>query len=121
MRSPALFAVLVFVSLSCATGRVSLDSGSASQPSLTNATQGFESLALASASCRATTEQESQAEAKSGTKWLWIVLGVVAVAAIVYFVSSNSDGGGYFSPVLAPAARQSLSLSSRGPPVCPSQ
>ena len=127
MRSPALFAALIFASVSCVTGRASYDSApatesklSASQNSLQTQTISTESLALASESCRATKETESQGQAKSGTRWLWIVLGVVAVAAIVYFVaSSNGDGGGYFSPALAPAARQGM--SSRAPPVCPSQ
>ena len=129
MRSPALFAALILASVSCATGRASYDSApttqsklSASQNGLQTQTISTESLALASESCRSTTETESQGQAKSRTRWLWIVLGAVAVAAIVYLVaSSNDDGGGYFSPAFAPAARQSMSTLSRAPPVCPSQ
>lgn len=130
MKSPAVFAALLFASLSCATGRASQDIAPAPESRL-SATQAIgatgpsaviaaPSTAIAE-SCPATDKSVSQNKA-SKSRWVWIALAVVAVAVIVYFVASNDDGGGYGVAGFTPAAtRHSLSSLGRGPPVCPSQ
>ncbi len=130
MRSRAFLAALLVLTAACSTRRAPLDAASSPESRSAVSQQGSEAsnstlpaeprASLTASSCPASTDSAQQEQAKS-RRWLWITLGVVAAAALIYFLVSGDDDGDYSPPGFAPTTPlAAYSLRRSSPVACAS-